>query len=83
MTAMGYPSSFAVYVATLLTSDALTVIDVPVLLRLNGGTILSLRSTEIEKAESDGYTDLAMRLRELLDEEVSRIEREGQGYRRG
>jgi hypothetical protein len=38
---------------------------------------------EIEKAESDGYTDLAMRLRELLDEEVSRIEREGQGYRRG
>ena len=44
---------------------------------------MSPRSTEIEKAESDGYTDLAMRLRELLDEEVSRIEREGQGYRRG
>lgn len=37
---------------------------------------------EIERAESDGYTDLAMRLRELLDEEVSRIERESQGYRR-
>lgn len=33
---------------------------------------------EIERAESDGYTDLAMRLRKLLDEEVSRIERESQ-----
>ena len=31
---------------------------------------------EIDRAESDGCTDLAMRLRKLLDEEVSRIERE-------